>query len=96
MARSGSTSFEPNEAFFESVLRRPQVEAIVDTAAAAVQSAAQASAPVNSGDYRDGIVVEHKDSRYRRVARVVGTDDKTMLIESKTGNLARAVKATKT
>ena len=95
MARSGDTSVEFNPRFFETVLRQPQVEALVDGTGDRALGIAKATAPVDSGDYRDGLHIEHHDSRYRRAARVVGGDDKTMIIESKTGNLARALKAAK-
>ena len=95
MARSGHTNVEFNPRFFETVLRGPKVEALVDAAAEQVLATAKATAPVDTGEYRDGLHIEHYDSRFRRTTRVVGSDDKTMLIESKTGNLARAVKAAK-
>ncbi len=95
MARSGDTRVEFNPRFFESVLREPKVEALVDAAADRALARAKASAPVDSGDYRDGLHIEHHESRYRRAARVVGSDEKTMLLESRTGNLARALKAAK-
>jgi hypothetical protein len=95
VARSGDTDVEFNPQFFETVLRQPKVEAITDAAGARALAAAQSSAPVDSGDYRDGLHIEHHESRYRRTTRVVGSDNKTMLIESKTGNLARALKAAK-
>lgn len=93
MARSGDTDVVFNPGYFETVLRQPGVESIVDAAGERALAAAQASAPVDSGDYRDGLHIEHHNSRYRRATRVVGSDPKTMLIESKTGNLARSVKA---
>ena len=92
MARSGDTEFTPNPAFFETVLRQPRVERIVDESAERALAKAKANAPVDTGDYRDGLRIEHRESRYRRTTRVVGTDPKTMLIESKTGNLARSLK----
>lgn len=95
MARSGDTRVEFNPRFFESVLRQPKVEQLVDAAAERALAAAKANAPVDTGAYRNGLHIEHRDSRYRQVARVVGDDDKTLLIESKTGNLARALKAAK-
>lgn len=95
MARSGDPRVEFNPRFFESVLRQPKVEQLVDAAAERALAAAKANAPVDTGEYRDGLYIEHRDSRYRQVARVVGSDDKTLLIESKTGNLARALKAAK-
>ena len=95
MARSGDTSVEFNENYFESVLRQSKVEAITDAAGNRALSAAKSSAPVDTADYQHGLHLEHHDSRYRRTTRVVGDDNKTMLIESKTGNLARALKAAK-
>lgn len=88
-------TFEPNEAFFRQILRSAPVEALVDAAAERALNTAQATAPEDTGDYKAGLRIEHKDASYRRVARVVGADEKTMLIESKTGNLARALKAAK-
>ncbi|MCC4250712.1 HK97 gp10 family phage protein [Microbacterium testaceum] len=95
MARSGQTDVTFNPKFFETVLRQPAVERLTDAAADRTLANAQASAPVDSGDYRDGLHIEHHEARFRRVARVVGDDKKTLLIEAKTGNLARAVKAAK-
>jgi len=95
MARSGDTDVEFNPRFFETVLRQPGVERLVDSVGAAALAAAKANAPVDSGDYERGLHIEHHESRYRRTTRVVGSDPKTMLIESKTGNLARALKAAK-
>ena len=45
------------------------------------------------GAYKAGLAVEAKRSAHRTVYRVVGHDKKTMLVESKTGNLVRALKA---
>lgn len=95
MARSGDTSFEPNQHWFDTILRSAPVEAKVDSVADRARRIAQANAPVDTQAYRNGIRVEHRESRYRRTARVVGTDEKTLRIESKTGNLARALKAAK-
>jgi hypothetical protein len=95
MARSGDTDVEFNPRFFETALREPKVEALVDAAAQSTLNTAKANAPVDTGEYRDGLHLEHHQSRYRRVTRVVGSDDKTLLIESRTGNLARSVKGTK-
>ncbi len=92
MARSGSTDIDFNESFFEGILRSPQVEQLVDDAAASIQSGAKASAPVDTAEYRDGIVIEHKQAKHRRVTQVVATDEKSLIVESKSGNLARAVK----
>ncbi|WP_136054352.1 HK97 gp10 family phage protein [Microbacterium sp. K24] len=90
-----NTRFEENPRFFETVLRKPGVERLVDDIGDAALANAQASAPVDTQAYRNGLHIEHHDSRYRRTTRVVGSDDKTMLIESTTGNLARALKGAK-
>lgn len=85
--------FTPNKGFFDTILRAPGVRALVDTAAERALAAAKAGAQVDTAAYRNGLHIEHRDSRFREVARVVGSDPKTLLLESKTGNLARAVKA---
>jgi len=95
MAKNGDTSVEFNEHYFETVLRQPKVEALTDAAGSRALAAAKSSAPVDTGAYRDELHLEHHESRFRRTTRVVGDDDKTLLIESKTGNLARALKAAK-
>jgi hypothetical protein len=95
MARSGDTDVEFNERYFESVLRQPKVEALTDAVAERALSAAKSNAPVDTADYQRGLHLEHYNSRYRRTTRVVGSDEKTLLLESKTGNLARALKAAK-
>lgn len=93
MAKSGD--FEPNEQWFDNILRTAPVEQLVDAAGERTLAIAKATAPRDTGDYARGLHLEHRDSTYRRVTEVVGGDEKTLLIESKTGNLARAVKAAK-
>lgn len=95
MARSGDTEMRFNEGFFESILRTSPVESLVDGIANRALDIAQANAPVDTEEYRDGLHIEHHESRYRRTTRVVGSDEKTLLIESKTGTLARALKGAK-
>jgi hypothetical protein len=83
-----------NNSFFEELGQSAGVTALVVDAAERVAAAARSSAPVESGDYQKGITVEVKQQQ-RSVALVVGTDPKTLLIESRTGNLARALRAAK-
>lgn len=90
-----NTRFEENPRFFETVLRQPRVERLVDDIGETALTNARTSAPVETEAYRNGLHIEHHESRFRRTTRVVGSDDKTMLIESKTGNLARALKGAK-
>lgn len=92
MPRQGQTIVEFNPKFFDEIMRTAGVERLTDAAAERALAIAKADAPVDSGEYRDGLHIEHRQSRYRRVTRVVGDDAKTLLIESKTGNLARALK----
>lgn len=94
MARN-NTTFEPNQKWFDSIMRSEQVVALQDAVAEQTLAIAKANAPVDSGDYRDSLHIEHHDSRFRSSTRVVADDDKSMLIEAKTGNLARALRATK-
>jgi hypothetical protein len=81
-----------NNAYFDALSRSAGVVSLVTAAAQKVAATARSTAPVDSGAYRDGIKVVLKYQR-RAVALVVGTDKKTMLVESRTGNLARALKA---
>lgn len=85
---------EFNDAFFENLSRSPAVTGLCVEAAERIAGVARSTAPVDSGEYRDGIVVRTKYQR-RAVAVVVATDPKSMIIESKTGNLARALRAAK-
>ncbi|KAB1867334.1 HK97 gp10 family phage protein [Microbacterium algeriense] len=95
MARSGDTEVEFTPRFFEEVLRQPKVERLTDEIAAAALAKMQADAPRDTEAYVEGLHIEHHDSRYRRTTRVVGSDEKTLLIESKTGTMARGLKAAK-
>jgi hypothetical protein len=93
MARSGDTEMEFNPRYFETVLRQPKVEQLTDSIGEAALAKMKATAPVDTGEYKDGLHIEHHNSRFRRTTRVVGSDPKTLLIESKTGNMARGLKA---
>lgn len=81
-----------NNAYFDALSRSAGVVSLVTAAAQKVAATARSTAPVDSGDYRKGIKVVLKYQR-RAVALVVGTDKKTMLVESKHGTLARALRA---
>lgn len=95
MARRGDTEFIPDPKFFETALRLPGVERLTDEAAGRALARAKADAPVDTAEYRNGLHIEHRESRYRRVALVSGSDPKTLLVEARTGNLARSLKAAK-
>lgn len=95
MAVRGQTTIEFNDMFFDNIMKSAGVEALTKETAQRAAGIARSTAPVDTGSYRNQIRVIVRESRYRRVYRVVGDDPKTLLIESKTGNLARALKATK-
>ena len=78
-----------NSREFEAFLKSSQVRPLLRDVAERVAARARATAPVDTGAYRDGIVVRD-DTTDRAVARVVSTDRKTPLIEARTGNLKRA------
>jgi len=88
-----SGEMEFNNAFFEQLGRSPAVVAVCVAKAERVAAAARASAPVDSGDYKSRITVSVEPRRRRNAAVVTAADWKSLLIESKTGNLARALKA---
>lgn len=81
-----------NNAFFNELSKSAGVVQLTVAAAQRIAATARANAPVASGAYRRGITVRLKYQQ-RAVALVVGTDRKTMLVESRTGNLARALRA---
>lgn len=57
-----------------------------------VEAQARANAPVDTGAYRDSITLE-QDTTDRAVVRVVAHAGHALLVESHTGNLARALDA---
>ena len=75
-----------------SLLRDSGVASMLQEKAVAVANSARATAPFENGDYRDGITVV-RDTTDRAVARVVATAPHSHLVESRTGNLARALDA---
>ena len=81
-----------NQGFYDALLVSPQVEALVKRPAERVAAAARASAPVDTGAYRDSIRVETKRQK-RVVALVVADSEHALGVESRTGNLARALRS---
>ncbi len=68
------------------------VDDLLESAAERALSAAQSSAPVASGAYRDSLHLE-TDHTDRMVVRVISDVDYAMVVEANTGNLARALDA---
>lgn len=73
------------------LLNSAGVRADVRAAAEVIASRARQSAPVVSGRYRDSISVI-SDTTDRAVERVNASAPHAFLVESKTGNLKRAVR----
>lgn len=72
------------------VLNSAEVRVPLREIAEKAATKARASAPVDTGEYRDSITVESHTTD-RAVERVVANDGKAMLIESRTSNLKRAL-----
>lgn len=68
------------------------VSALLHSKADAVLSAAQSSAPRDTGAYANGLHIE-EDHTDRMVVRVAGSTDHDWIVEAQTGNLARALDA---
>ncbi|MDI2019701.1 hypothetical protein [Paenarthrobacter nicotinovorans] len=84
-----------NEAFFERLGRSPEVTGLCEDVGNKVAAVARASAPRDTNEYANSIHVEVV-SRGRRNAVLVKADSPiAMLVESKTGNLARALNQVK-
>ena len=83
-----------NNAFFDDLARSPGVTALVTAVAEDVARDAIADGPKETENYVNAIHVEVKHQR-RTVALVVASDPKSLLIESKTGNLVRALNKAK-
>lgn len=86
---------EFNDRFFEELGKSSGVTSLVKRKTQDVARIAIATAPVDTGAYRDLIEVRVKTARYRNVGLVVGTDWKTLLVEAKTHNLVRALRQAK-
>jgi intein/homing endonuclease len=82
-----------NESFIPALGNSAAVENIVRAKAEQVANAARTSAPVDTGDYRSSIRVKIVRTRFRTVAKIVADSDHSMLVESKHGTLARALRA---
>lgn len=95
MPAAGQTTVDFNNSFFDEMLNSAGVRALTRGAAEKALNIARANAPVDTGAYRDGLQVEAVQHAHRTTYRVVGTDAKTMLIESQTGTLVKALKKAK-
>ena len=82
-----------NDGFFDQILRSPGVEGLCKQKAQEAMAIAKANAPVKSGAYRDGIELETVERQHRRTYMVVATAEHSLLVETQTQNLAKALKA---
>ena len=82
---------EWNQDFFDNLLKSGEVEALVEQAANQAANAARGAAPVKTGEYRDSIEVERKEGSSRTWFKVKATAPHAALVESKTGNLHKAL-----
>lgn len=81
-----------NQQFFDNFMKTPEVTAMVKRYADQAANAARASAPTKSYDYQRSIQVVPTQFRYRNGFQVVAYDPKALVIEARTGNLARALR----
>lgn len=86
------TRVKLNSRGIQQLLKSGGVRADLTARAQRVLAAAEASAPVVSGAYRDGLAIV-QDTTDRAVVRVAGTAPHSHLVEANTGNLARALDA---
>lgn len=84
-----------NEAFFEKLGRDPAVTNLCVEAANKVAAGARASAPRDTNAYANSIRVEVVRRGRRNAALVIADSPIALLVESKTGNLARALNQVK-
>lgn len=84
--------FKLNSAGFKEILNSPAVAAELMRRAEAAAAAAKASAPRDSGGYADSIHTERATTD-RAVARVVADAPHSLVVESRTRNLGKALDA---
>jgi hypothetical protein len=88
-------AFKQNQAGFQKLAHSAGVAKVCKGYADHVASIARASAPVDTGDYEAGIHAVIEDHPSRVTAQVIASDEKSLIIESITGNLARALNQVK-
>lgn len=81
-----------NNRYFDELMNSAGVKAMTRRAAEKTLEYAKAHAPVDTGAYRDGLQIEEVKHAHRTTCMVVGHDSKTLLVESRTGNLAKALR----
>lgn len=84
-----------NNSEFQNLAHSGQVADVCKGYAEQIAGIARSTAPVDTGDYAGGIGVEILDRPTRVTAQVVASDRKSLIIESLTGNLVRALNRVK-
>lgn len=92
MARRPRVEVRMNPRALRQLLNSDEVRDDLTQRAERVLADARSSAPVASGEYRDGLHIV-QDTTDRAVVRVAGNTDHDLLVEAATGNLARALDA---
>lgn len=83
-----------NNAYLDELGRSPEVVAVVNQHRDRIASVIRASAPVGlTGNYKRRIITTGKVQKRRYVGLIVATDEKSLIIESKLGIMARGVRA---
>ena len=88
-------AFKQNQAGFQKLAHSKGVANLCKGIADRVAATAKATAPRETGDYAAGIHAVIEDHPSRVTAQVVASDPKSLLLESLTGNLARALNGAK-
>ncbi|MFW6598121.1 hypothetical protein ACQBAU_16310 [Propionibacteriaceae bacterium Y2011] len=84
--------FELDPSYLHALAHSAEALGLCMDAAEGIAAIARATAPVDTGDYQRSISVEAATRSRRVAAEVVATDPATMIIEARTGNLARALR----
>jgi len=84
-----------NNAEFQKLAHSARVANACKVEAEKVAAIARSNAPRDTGAYADSIHVVIEDHPTRVTAQVVASDPKSLIIESFSGNLARAVNGLK-
>lgn len=89
----GRVKVKLNHHGMAELLSSAAVEADLLARGERVKSAGQASAPRETGDYADNIIVYAEKHKDRVVVKIGSTSDHASAVESNTGNMARALDA---
>ena len=90
MATVGKAKVKMNSSGVSALLSSEGVRSALAGPAASVLSAAKAGAPVASGTYQASLAITHATTD-RAVERVGSSVAYALVVEAKTGNLARAL-----